>query len=1007
MTEKMRYRRLKKSINIEIRCFFLLIFLGLCSCLSAQKIDLNKSLAPVIKNLKEEYPTLRNVPLKVEKYDIDLDHETIGIKFTKHLESIPFRGKNVKDLYDSIRANLPEPLNDYKLSIYVTNYKIEELIPNYYRGKKQQDKQRKPKELPDEEPITTNLNKPYDITKGLANKHIALWHSHGWYFEQSKDRWLWQRPYLFQVVEDSYTMSYVLPFLVPMLENAGAHVFLPKERDTQINEVIVDNDTKTGLSQYKETDGQKYKWTTIDTLGFANKQEIYYDNENPFKMGSYKKITSRKNGDASIEWIPEIPERGDYAVYVSYVTEKESVEDAHYTVYHTGGKTEFSVNQTMGGSCWIYLGTFNFERGCNDKGKVVLSNVSHENGKTITADAVRFGGGMGNIARNKIVTSKKEKPSEPRISGRARYLEGARYWLQWSGFEPNVYNLNQSKNDYKDDYMCRGEWVNALAGGSIKLPEKEGKRIPIDMSMGFHTDAGFFKTDSIVGTLSIYMTETNNGIYKNDQLRLASRDLADIVQTQIVNDIRALHRPTWSRRKLADQSYYEARVPEVPTFLLELLSHQNFEDMRYGLDPNFRFDAARAVYKGILRFLSNQYGIDYIVQPLPVTHFSCEFYSKQRNEAFLSWESAIDSLEPTADPTKYIVYTAIDDGGFDNGIITHGKNIVIPIDTAKIYRFKVAAVNDGGESLPSEILSICNMPRNQKTILIVNGFRRVSAPEDFNTDVCAGFLGKEDQGVPYMNDYSFIGEQYDFLRKSKFKSNEEAGFGGSHNNYETKKIAGNTFNYPYVHGKSIKEAGYSFISCSKDAFTSKKVPLRNIYCLDYIAGEEKECTIRREKKYRIFDDETKNVMTRYLNRGGKMFLSGAYIGSDIWLRDSICDEKDIRFAEDILRFRLRQEKASKDGKLTNFFCIRKEFKHDYNYQAQLNGEQYAVESPDAIEPVNGSLEILNFSNNMAACVAGKGKYKTIVSTIPFESFTTEESRNQFMQEILDFFNSKW
>ena len=49
--------------------------------------------------------------------------------------------------------------------------------------------------------------------------------------------------------------------------------------------------------------------------------------------------------------------------------------------------------------------------------------------------------------------------------------------------------------------------------------------------------------------------------------------------------------------------------------LLELLSHQNFADMRYGLDPSFRFDVSRAVYKGVLRYLASQYATDYVVQP--------------------------------------------------------------------------------------------------------------------------------------------------------------------------------------------------------------------------------------------------------------------------------------------------------------------------------------------------------------------------------------------------------
>lgn len=102
-------------------------------------------------------------------------------------------------------------------------------------------------------PLVTDISAPYTPTNGLQNRHIALWQSHGWYYEPKLDRWEWQRARIFQTVEDLYTQSYVLPFLVPMLENAGANVLLPRERDCQTAEVIVDNDgCLTGRSVYTE-----------------------------------------------------------------------------------------------------------------------------------------------------------------------------------------------------------------------------------------------------------------------------------------------------------------------------------------------------------------------------------------------------------------------------------------------------------------------------------------------------------------------------------------------------------------------------------------------------------------------------------------------------------------------------------------------------------------------------------------------------------------------------------
>ena len=59
-------------------------------------------------------------------------------------------------------------------------------------------------------------------------------------------------------------------YLLPMLENAGANVFTPRERDTQKQEVIVDNDgCLTGRSVYTENSGDKL-WSQGEGQGFAH-----------------------------------------------------------------------------------------------------------------------------------------------------------------------------------------------------------------------------------------------------------------------------------------------------------------------------------------------------------------------------------------------------------------------------------------------------------------------------------------------------------------------------------------------------------------------------------------------------------------------------------------------------------------------------------------------------------------------------------------------------------------
>ena len=63
-------------------------------------------------------------------------------------------------------------------------------------------------------------------------------------------------------------------------------------------------------------------------------------------------------------------------LFRSYKTLGNSVPDARYSVLHSGGVTDFKVNQRMGGGTWVYLGTFRFRAGADDSQAVVLSNES-------------------------------------------------------------------------------------------------------------------------------------------------------------------------------------------------------------------------------------------------------------------------------------------------------------------------------------------------------------------------------------------------------------------------------------------------------------------------------------------------------------------------------------------------------------------------------------------------------------------------------------------------------
>ncbi|MDO5036197.1 MAG: xanthan lyase [Porphyromonas sp.] len=849
----------------------------------------------------------------------------------------------------------------------------------------------------------------HTATKGLSDKHIAMWQSHGYYFEPKLNRWEWQRARIFQTVEDLYTQSYVLPFLVPMLENSDAVVLLPRERDTSVLEYIIDNDLSDyAVGQYSEESGV---WLSEES-GFAYLRPELKGFENPFREGTSRRVKAEKSPTARAFWRFQPAEEREHAVYVAYQNNPDQVTDAHYTVHHEGGETTILVNQSIGGGTWVYLGHFPFSPDEEMQG-VELTNESHEQGQWVSADGVKIGGGMGNVARAyqdtlDVSSSLGVALQEYQTSGYPRYCEAARYWLQWAGIPDTVYTKTEGLNDYTDDYRCRGYWVNYLAGSTPLNPEEEGLRIPLDLSFAFHTDAGTLLGDSIVGTLGIYYTGWNDGFYPDGRSRTIAQAYTDSVMTSIVHDVRALHAPEWVRREMWDKAYSEATHPVVPTMLLELLSHQNFPDMRYGLDPEFRFTVSRAVYKGMLRFLAAQEGRDYVVQPLPVREMSVHFASP--TTATLKWQPTEDPLEPTALPTGYILYTSVDGKAFDQGQVVTDTSKTLLLRPGEIYRYKVVAFNEGGRSFPSEVLAIGTPETPKGSVMVVNGFTRVSAPDwfDFPKNNIAGFLPEVDGGVPYLYDISYIGAQKEFDRTIPWIDDDYSGFGDSRSDYETEVIAGNTFDYPYRHGRAILASGYAFASTSASYIQQHPDLLLEYDAVDLILGKQKQ-TYKgprdgRPYHYKSMPRALRNAIEQMANANKGILISGSYVGSDLWNDPDSAEQASGRaFAQEVLNYFLRADKAATQGGVHTVQNQIGLSRQEVHYTHQLSPTMYRVESPDAIEPMSGAVTIMRYSeNNLSAAVAYEAGFRSVVLGFPLESIEDEGELSHLIGELLPF-----
>ena len=821
----------------------------------------------------------------------------------------------------------------------------------------------------------TNVSSLSHPTKGLQNKHISVWASHGRYFNNSKKQWEWQRPYLFCTTEDLFTQTIVVPYLIPMLEKAGANVFTPRERDWQANEAIVDNDGR-GNGLYTESNfGQK--WTDAGTPGFsAEGTQAIYGEGNPFTWGTTRKAKASKEPTCKICYQPQIPDDGKYAVYVSYPTIDKSITDAEYTVTHKGIKTTFKVNQQIGGGTWVYLGTFDFSKGCSASNSVILTNSSEEKG-FVTADAVRFGGGMGNISRNGIK------------SGMPRCLEGARYYAQWAGAPDSVYSTKLGADDYKDDINTRSLMTNWLAGGSCHIPEANGKRVPIDLSLAVHSDAGYSPDyKSIYGSLSICTTNFHEGQLASGLSRSVSKDFAQMLLDGLYKDMSASY-GKWAKRDLYDRNYSETRIPEMPSAIIETLSHQNFPDMVMAQDPNVKFTIARSIYKTTLKFLSKIYDKQYVVAPLAPKEPYLQFVEDSVLE--IGWTPQTDPLEPSSAPTQYIVYTSIGNNDYDNGEAVKGNKIRFRLTPDVVYQFKVTAVNKGGESFPTETLSAIYHDNKAKNILIVNGFSRLASPTIIDDDMSQGFDMSDDPGVPYGTTVGWSGEQLNFEKKNIGKLGQN-GLGFSGSELEGVFIKGNTFDYTAEHAKAILPTNkYNVVSMSSDAFINKEIDLSKYFCIDYISGLQKYSS-QSSANYKSFPISVQTKLKSYTKNGGSLFVSGAYINTDMQ------SNNDKEFLRNL--FHIDGGTQTKSGAIKGMGT-------QFDIYNELNPTHYAATNVDIVHALSPAFCTLTYSDGTSAAVAYQGKdYRTLTMGFPFECIKSEKKKSAIMRGILKFLDFK-
>ncbi|HVT30072.1 MAG TPA: fibronectin type III domain-containing protein [Lacipirellulaceae bacterium] len=763
---------------------------------------------------------------------------------------------------------------------------------------------------------------------GLSGKIVYTHGGHGiTAANQADGAWTFQRGPSHGMIEDLGNVDQ-MAFLVDYSFRAGATIVPLRPVGHQPNEVVIDNDdpnvTFTG------------KWSD------ATDAKVYFGK--PGHVPCRRTATSRVE-TAHARYTPNIRVAGFYPVYAWTSSGGDRATDQLYRVHHSGGTTEVTINHRRVGNGLVYLGTYYFDAG--RKGYVDISNRSKCPHSVVVADMIRFGNGMGDISRGMAGISHWERSDESGL-----------YWVMWHANRAT----GVSESDYRATNKDRDAAVSFSPRYAAYMNREADGRLADRVFVSFHSNASGPGSHGR-GTLGLYNGNNRRSAETPHQLVLA-QSLASEVNDELVAQ-NGTFEHDWSNRKndvtldRKDIEFGEINNEyihdEFDATIVEVAFHDNQQDAELLRDPKVRDAIARATYHGLIKYFRavDNEQTPAIASPPPVTGAHVE--SNTAGSVTISWLPPKAGRYEGGTPTGYRIYASTNGYGFDGGTLVKGaqKNTATlsGYDPQKIYYFKVAAVNPGGESPPSEVVAA--LPSGgAKQVLIVNGFHRL----DRTLDPTQTYDGKTVDRV--------------WPRQS------------------------NSRDYVVQVATAIAAAapGTHVASTSNEAVSSGAVNLNEYKTAVWILGTE-------STHDHTFDAVEQKNVEQFIAGGGNLFVTGSEIGWDLDAQDN-----GRAFYQKTLKgkFVADRAKSSQVSGAPGSIFDGLEFSFD-------NGSKfYDVNSPDVIaaEPVaHVALQYANGGGAAAVQFGGTaGRGSIVMFGFPFETITTSGDRATVMRRVLDFFH---
>ena len=219
---------------------------------------------------------------------------------------------------------------------------------------------------------------------------------------------------------------------------------------------------------------------------------------------------------------------------------------------------------------------------------------------------------------------------------------------------------------------------------------------------------------------------------------------------------------------------------------------------------------------------------------------------------------------------------------------------------------------------------------------------------------------------------------------------EDGGLGYTGTDLTGMLIAGNDFNYVKTHAEAIASAQqYNIVSCSSEALETNKILPGGYAAIDLLLGLERNDS-HSLKPYKAISTSMQYVLKAYTSIGGALFVSGAYLASDM------ATEEERQFLASVLKCQSAGRSQATSNELSGLGTT-------FLYHKDLNEQHYAATATDMLQPVHPAFPAMQYADGYTAAVAYQGNdYRLFAMSVPFECIQDKQKQGAIMRGILSF-----